>query len=160
MYIYILKSHPNQIAFLMEEVFLSDQPLVLKIATSRCSESSRDTPCQFCPATTRILPHRQRTCLASMFSRLYFFCVLGHRWLLSPSIGERRLIRPLSNSLGPWPPTAQPIQAFQATAGGKGLSLVHWALPWVYNGAYLDFPVEYANAVRSYGAIPVLDWSS
>jgi mannan endo-1,4-beta-mannosidase len=51
------------------------------------------------------------------------------------------------------------LDKFEATVG-KPASLVQWGAPWKRRGRLLPFQREYFDAVRSRGAIPVLDWGS
>ena len=52
-----------------------------------------------------------------------------------------------------------PLDDFEVRAG-KRVSIVHWAVPWFTGGAQSTFPTALASAVRSRGAIPLIDWYS
>lgn len=57
----------------------------------------------------------------------------------------------------PWSTAA--LHAFEDDAG-KNVSIVHWGEPWYDNGAGEPFWPANFDAVRSAGAIPMIDWGS
>jgi hypothetical protein len=52
-----------------------------------------------------------------------------------------------------------PFDTFE-TRAKKGMSIVHWGLPWNMNGVFQAFPTDEFNSVRNHGSLPLLDWSS
>jgi hypothetical protein len=51
------------------------------------------------------------------------------------------------------------IDNFEAQTG-KRMSIVHWGQPWISGGTYQTFQTKQYDAVRSRGAIPMVDWGS
>ena len=52
------------------------------------------------------------------------------------------------------------LDAFEAHAGGKHVSILHLGQPWYVNGVAQPFYPKPLDAVRSRGAIPLIDWNS
>jgi hypothetical protein len=66
----------------------------------------------------------------------------------------------LTGTQPPWDMSA--VSKFEGLVG-KGLSLVEFGMPFAQCRAtcqYYDFPAKEVEAIRSYGAIPLLSWSS
>ena len=58
----------------------------------------------------------------------------------------------------PW--DMRSLDAFEADAGGKQASILHFGQPWYVAGAAQPFYAAPLDAVRSRGAIPLVDWCS
>jgi len=68
----------------------------------------------------------------------------------------------LTGGQPPWDMSA--VNAFEQRVSGKGLSLVEFSAPFYDCGrspcAPLPFPAKEMNAIRNYGAIPLISWGS
>ncbi len=42
----------------------------------------------------------------------------------------------------------------------KKMSILHWGLPWIWNGQFSKFQTDYMNNTRNRGSIPMVDWGS
>ena len=51
------------------------------------------------------------------------------------------------------------VYEFEAHAG-KGVSILHYGLPWFIDGVAQNFPWQLFNNTRAHGAIPLFSWSS
>ena len=62
-------------------------------------------------------------------------------------------------------PTAEDLQpggifdTFEKRAQKK-MSIIHWGLPWIWNGQFAKFQTAYMSNTRNRGSIPMVDWSS